>query len=131
MYIYVIRNRVDGKCYVGQSRTPATRWRAHQGHARRGGRSSPLYSAMRKHGVQNFTFEVLGEGGGEEEAKAIVRFRAVEPTGYNQRPVYVPQHPRCIRCGKPRGYTRRCEPCRVIHNLDVKATRHSRQGKAA
>lgn len=54
--IYKITNKINGKCYIGQSRDIESRWRAHK--ARKG---TYIYNAFQKYGVENFTFEVLEE----------------------------------------------------------------------
>jgi group I intron endonuclease len=52
--IYLIRNLVDGKGYVGQTvMTIARRWSGHKSDARRN--DTFLYQAMRKHGIENFS----------------------------------------------------------------------------
>lgn len=62
--IYKITNRINQKCYVGQtSAGMAVRWKQ---HAKRGtGAETPnnnkLYPAMLKYGIENFTFEVIEE----------------------------------------------------------------------
>lgn len=60
--IYTITNSINGKRYFGQTigEKPDIRWNHHRHHAQRGKRiSSRLYNSMRKHGVENFKFEVI------------------------------------------------------------------------
>lgn len=60
-YIYKISNNFDNRVYIGQTRNkPQDRWSSHKGDARNG---NPLYlyRAMRKHGIENFFFEVIEE----------------------------------------------------------------------
>lgn len=57
--IYVITNTVDGKKYVGQSINISQRWRAHR--TRYQVEDTYLYRAMRKYGLDAFTFEILVE----------------------------------------------------------------------
>lgn len=52
--IYLIRNLVNGKGYIGQTINMPSRWRQHINAARRGV-DVALYRAIRKHGEQNFT----------------------------------------------------------------------------
>lgn len=59
-YVYVIRNLVNGKVYVGQAKNPAVRKAGHFYEARKGNKR-PLYASIRKHGAENFSFEVLEE----------------------------------------------------------------------
>lgn len=62
--IYKITNMVNGKCYIGQSVDIQKRWRGHRKTMNYPGDHSynnPLYRAMRKYGIENFSFEVLEE----------------------------------------------------------------------
>jgi len=62
MTIYLIRNKIDGKCYVGKtSRTPQFRWRQHKTEARIGRYKWPLYEAMRTHRLDNFEIMLLAD----------------------------------------------------------------------
>lgn len=61
--IYKITELATGKCYVGQARDVAVRWKQ---HIKRGvGAEAPtrnkLYPAMREAGVENFSFELVEE----------------------------------------------------------------------
>lgn len=56
--IYLIRNRLNGKVYVGQTkRSVSIRWSSHKTDARRGIKF-PIYHAIRKYGEESF--EVVG-----------------------------------------------------------------------
>lgn len=59
-YVYLIRNVINGKGYVGQTEMSISRrWTGHKSSARCGS-SLVLHAAMRKYGVENFTIcEVL------------------------------------------------------------------------
>lgn len=60
-FIYKITNNINRKCYIGKtSRKPDVRFNEHRWSARNGGKSL-LYKAMRKHGVDNFSFEVIDD----------------------------------------------------------------------
>jgi group I intron endonuclease len=53
--IYLIRNIINGKGYVGQTKlTVVARYKKHLENAKRG-IDGALYRAMRKHGVENFS----------------------------------------------------------------------------
>lgn len=67
MYIYTIKNLVNGKMYVGQTiqSNPKMRWYAHCDMMRKG-KKSHLYDSMRKHGLENFLWEVVDSGGSIE-----------------------------------------------------------------
>lgn len=62
--IYKIENLVNGKCYIGQSIDVKRRWRSHRSCAFNPVNKNydcPLYRAIRKYGLNNFSFEVLEE----------------------------------------------------------------------
>lgn len=86
--IYLLRNTVDGKCYVGQSVNIANRWREHLKSMRRGTKTK-LYDAMRKHGADAFEIVVLCECAAdqldEREAHWMAEHNSRE-SGYNISP---------------------------------------------
>ena len=60
--IYKITNKVNNHCYIGQSRNIAKRWIDHCSAANSPIHEAyeyPLYRAIRKYGIQNFSFEIL------------------------------------------------------------------------
>ena len=60
LVIYRIVNLVNGKSYVGQTRQGLARRKGEHIHRfNLGERDHKLYQAMRKHGIENFKFEVL------------------------------------------------------------------------
>jgi group I intron endonuclease len=60
MVIYKITNLVNNKIYIGQTiqKNPMMRWYSHLADARRG-KKSYLLDSIRKHGVENFLWEVI------------------------------------------------------------------------
>lgn len=62
-YIYKITNKINGKCYIGQtSKFYKKRWNEHKNTAFNKSKISynyPLYKAFRKYGVSNFEFKVI------------------------------------------------------------------------
>lgn len=58
--IYKIQNLINGKIYIGQSVHIKTRFNQHKNEAKNGN-TRPLYNAIRKYGVENFSFEVIEE----------------------------------------------------------------------
>ena len=82
--IYKITNKVNGKCYIGQSINPKERWR---GHICGDGQNyvSLIHRAIKKYGENNFTFEILGwfEDYNEKEKYYIQYYRSYQPYGYN------------------------------------------------
>lgn len=88
LIIYSITNLVNGKVYIGQTRQGLARRRGEHMHRfNLGERDHKLYQAMRKHGIENFKFEVLcnclkPEYLDEMERHFIVEFNSFE-RGYN------------------------------------------------
>lgn len=68
MYIYKITNKNNNKIYVGQTiqKNPKMRWYNHLADARKG-KKSYLYDSMRKHGVENFVWELIDKADSVEE----------------------------------------------------------------
>jgi hypothetical protein len=61
-YIYMIKNIVNNKCYIGQSveKDINTRWKSHKRNINiNTNKSSPLYSAFRKYGLDKFEFKII------------------------------------------------------------------------
>lgn len=57
--IYKITNQINQKAYIGQSKNISSRWRAHRTKYQT--EDTLLYRAMRKYGIDNFSFEVIEE----------------------------------------------------------------------
>ena len=87
--IYKITNQVNGKVYIGQSVNIKKRWTDHIYYAKHEkNKTSRLYLAIRKHGLDNFKFEVLEECSqellDEREIYWITYFDSTDKTkGYN------------------------------------------------
>jgi hypothetical protein len=88
--IYKITNKINGKCYIGQSDNIKRRWKEHKKDAfwtNGNGYDYPLYRAMRKYGIENFTFEIIEECAidalNELEIFYISKYGSYE-NGYNQ-----------------------------------------------
>lgn len=86
--IYKITNTVNGKSYIGQTRNDAvkTRIRDHLTGNSKGNRI--LKNAVKKHGREAFTFEILHDGIIPEfldtlEIETIQKFNTLAPNGYN------------------------------------------------
>jgi hypothetical protein len=83
-FIYQIRNTVNGKCYVGQTRRRLVSHRWSQ-HKRRP--DGILKFAFASHGLDKFEFSVICEIPNEElndrEVKEISERRTLAPNGYN------------------------------------------------
>lgn len=83
--IYKIENKINGKCYIGQSIDIYRRWRSHKNTI--GQSQYPLYLAMQKYGLDSFIFTVLEECSiehlDEREIFYIEKFNSYY-NGYNQ-----------------------------------------------
>lgn len=69
-YIYMIKNRINGKMYVGKTEhiNPITRWQEHIRASKRNDcLHRPLYLAMNKYGIDNFEFSIIEETSIPEE----------------------------------------------------------------
>jgi group I intron endonuclease len=88
-YIYKITNTITGKCYIGQTReeTPEKRWKAHRTSIKSGRGCIALINSFRKHGLNNFKFEVLiicfDNTILEMEKYYIKKYNSLTPNGYN------------------------------------------------
>lgn len=90
MHIYKITNKINHKVYIGQTiqNNPKMRWYAHLDYVRKG-RKSHLYDSIRKHGVENFEWQIIDqcetvEELNELETKWLAHYRALGEV-YNNR----------------------------------------------
>lgn len=88
MCIYKIINSINTKIYIGLTTVSLQqRWVGHQTQARIGNQK-PLYRAMRKYGIENFSIEIVCETDSYEELGKLERYYIKEynsrvPNGYN------------------------------------------------
>lgn len=88
--IYKIENLLNHKVYIGQSKYIEKRWKNHQITAFNSndkGYDYPLYRAIRKYGIENFSFQVLEECSPEqlnEKEKYYISSYNSFFEGYNQ-----------------------------------------------
>lgn len=85
--IYVITNKINNKQYVGQSVDIDKRWYAHKNNSKYES-NIYLYNAMKKHGLDNFTFDVIEsdiplDKINEREEFWIKELSTLRPNGYN------------------------------------------------
>lgn len=68
-YIYKITNNINGKIYIGMTyRTVQERWKEHKNDcSRKQAENRPLYRAMSKYGVENFSIETIEKTNQPEE----------------------------------------------------------------
>jgi ribosomal protein L24E len=73
--VYLIRNTVNGKIYVGQTRQPLEkRWTDHRHEARQGDGCPLLYPALRKYGFAAFRIEALAAASSQSELDRLEKF---------------------------------------------------------
>lgn len=58
--IYKIQNNINQKNYIGQSKNIEMRWKQHI-YSAEAGSQYPIHRALRKYGVENFSFSILEE----------------------------------------------------------------------
>lgn len=90
-YIYIIRNYINEKVYIGQTtKNIEDRWKQHLYNAINSKtRNQALYLAMRKYGVENFYIEELENvcddlSLDDKEIYYIKEFNSLAPNGYNE-----------------------------------------------
>lgn len=91
--IYLIDSHLTKRAYIGQSAEPKRRWYGHKYSAKRGVKG-PLYDAMRKHGVDAFSFTILEVHAvdveqcviDQRERELIRQHQTLFPDGYNVAP---------------------------------------------
>lgn len=89
--IYKITNLINNKIYIGKTNNSERRWRDHQRLAMTEGHkeyNKVLYQAIRKYGIENFSFEMIEELkdysiSGERE-KYWISFYNSYNNGYNE-----------------------------------------------
>lgn len=88
--IYKIENNINGKVYIGQSSNILKRWIAHKNTYSNPNSKNydyPIYRAIRKYGLENFSFEILEECSVDslnEREKYWIQYYQSYSNGYNQ-----------------------------------------------
>ena len=85
-YIYIIRNTINEKVYIGQAKDPESRWKGHLSECNQLLDNSIIHKAMNKYGYENFYMEILEgpiENYNEREKFWISFFNSISPNGYN------------------------------------------------
>lgn len=89
--IYKITNLINNKIYIGQSINIEKRWEEHRrsvNYINNHTYNYPLYRAIRRYGLNNFTFEIIEECNinelTEKEQYWINYYNSIVPNGYNQ-----------------------------------------------
>lgn len=83
--IYIIKNKINDKVYIGQSVNSAQRWRAHLSNARLKTKWSAIDFAINKLGAENFYYEIIEitEDFDNRETYWIQKYDSIMPKGYN------------------------------------------------
>ena len=85
--IYLITNHINGKKYIGQSRNLIKRWGQHKTESRKDNPKMIVDKAIKKYGIDNFSFEILFECPldmlDDWETDMIRLYDSVRPRGYN------------------------------------------------
>lgn len=86
-WVYLIRNKINSKCYVGQTRQKRveTRWSQYKYY-----KTGYMGNAIQKYGIDNFEFSVLHEISNDQlddmEKLEILQRKTLAPNGYNIQP---------------------------------------------
>lgn len=98
--IYCITNLINNKMYIGQtSRTWQERWKDHLESARDLNNQRPLYRAMRKYGIENFSFSII-------ENCPNDKLNEREQYWINEKQTWIAEHPNSgynLTCGGNNG----------------------------
>lgn len=86
-YIYKITNLINNKNYIGQATCIEQRWRSHRRAAVAGKPIQPVHHALIKHGLENFSFEVIAccksqEDANNTETKLVEQYNSYIGNGY-------------------------------------------------
>ena len=87
-YIYLIKNLINNKIYVGRTLDIKKRFILHKSRAKTLKTSSAIHHALFKYGIENFTFEIIESQISkykvdEREKYWIKNYNSYGPMGYN------------------------------------------------
>jgi group I intron endonuclease len=91
-YIYKIKNIITNKCYIGETKksNPLLRWNEHKSKIQKNIGCPALQDAVKKYGIEHFTFTVLiicfDEDRYKYEMDYIKKNNTMAPNGYNLTP---------------------------------------------
>lgn len=85
-YIYIIKNYINDKVYIGQAIDPEARFKGHISDSKRKSETSAIDGAIYKYGPDNFYYEILEDKTteyNEREKYWISFYNSICPNGYN------------------------------------------------
>ena len=89
MVIYKVKNKINGKIYIGQTiRDLDKRIGGHLRESKLEGGNKPFVNAIKKYGIENFEWEIIDEATSldeldEKEVYWIKQLNSITPNGYN------------------------------------------------
>jgi group I intron endonuclease len=88
MILYQATNQINGKSYIGITRTTLAKRVQSHGYAVKRGSQTAFHCAIRKYGIENFVFEEIASSVSwkslqEAERQAIHQRKTLSPDGYN------------------------------------------------
>lgn len=126
-YIYKYENLINGKTYIGQTNDIRLRKNGHRSTMNNPNDHSynlPFYQALRKYGLENFSFEVL-----EEIEDTALREKVTEREIYYQQlyNAFVKDNGYCLQIGqlnnsfrKPLTFEERCSLSKILSFDEIK-----------
>lgn len=80
--VYLITNRITGKQYIGYTKDTHIRFNKHRFCGKRGtGSCKRLYESMYKHGINNFSFDILIENIDDIDTAKCLEIKYIEEYG--------------------------------------------------
>lgn len=73
-YVYYIENIINGKIYIGKTFHPEKRWTEHQDLSKSKRPNQYIHKAIKKYGIQNFSFQVFEVLNSDEESSEVEKF---------------------------------------------------------
>ena len=87
-FLYVIRNIVNNKVYIGQTLSPSARWNAHRRDSAKDNPKQVIHNAMKKYGMMHFEFEVIACCRSLVDANEIETLLVSQYDSYNREKGY-------------------------------------------
>ena len=84
--IYIIKNKINSKVYIGQTSNIHQRWAQYKSAAKNIPNKQLITKAMKKYGIENFYVEILEDSiidFNEREKYWINKYDSISPNGYN------------------------------------------------